>query len=57
MKFHINFNDKTAGQNDNIGKAGMRLLVLNRPGRRTPPPTEKIIQTGWLVGFLAENFL
>ena len=57
MKFHINVNDKTAGQNDNIGKAGMRLLVLNRPDRRTPPPLQKIIQTGWLVGFLAENFL
>ena len=57
MKFHINFIDKTDGQNDNIGKVGMRLLVLNRPGRRTPPPLQKIIHTGWLVGFLAENFL
>ena len=58
MKFHVSFNNKTDDQNDNIGKAEMRLLILNRPDRRTPPPClQKMIQAGWLVEFQAENFL
>ena len=52
MKFHVSFNNKTDDQNDNIGKAEMRLLILNRPDRRTPSPClQKMIQAGWLVEF------